>query len=360
MALGLMALVVATSTLGLGCNRGRTPPSAPARPVLPDDAIGWRKGQTHLHSNLSGDSGTPPADVIRFYTEHGYDFIVFTDHNRVTRAPASSSLLVIPGVELTQNLSECNPPDPEVKGCNLHMNALFVGPQAPAAVELPPPLGATRLEVYLRELQLARSYGGLAQLNHPNFRWGADAATVTELARKGVRFLEIANASGDCNDDGDARHPGTEVLWDQALTAGVQLFGVATDDAHHYYDADAARRRGETAYTGDRGFIMVRAARSEAALRAALLSGDFYASTGVLLSRVALSASAMELAVAPETAGDCEFTFIGTGGRELARSRGRTARYPIAGLTSGYVRAVVRDSAGHRAWVQPVRFSFAP
>ena len=46
--------------------------------------------------------------------------------------------------------------------------------------------------VYLRELQLARSYGGLAQLNHPNFRWGADAATVTELARKGVRFLEIA------------------------------------------------------------------------------------------------------------------------------------------------------------------------
>ena len=81
---------------------------------------------------------------------------------------------------------------------------------------------------------------------------------------------------------------------------------------------------------------------------------------GVLLSRVALSASAMELAVAPETTGDCEFTFIGTGGRELARSRGRTARYPIAGLTSGYVRAVVRDSAGHRAWVQPVRFCWRP
>ena len=52
---------------------------------------GYLKGQLHLHTNNSGDSATPPADVVRWYAARGYDFIVVTDHNRVTveRSPAS-------------------------------------------------------------------------------------------------------------------------------------------------------------------------------------------------------------------------------------------------------------------------------
>ena len=37
------------------------------------------KGELHLHSNRSGDSDTPPDEVVRWYAGHGYDFIVFTD-----------------------------------------------------------------------------------------------------------------------------------------------------------------------------------------------------------------------------------------------------------------------------------------
>jgi hypothetical protein len=316
--------------------------------------MGWLKGQTHLHSNNSGDSSTPPADVVRYYSERGYDFIVFTDHNRITRIPSTGPMLVIPGVELTQNLEACDPPAPEVKGCNLHMNALFVSPEAPFAVSWPADGAPARLDVYQRELGIARSYGAIAQLNHPNFRWAADSEMVTELARRGVRLMEIANGSGDCDDAGDARHPSTEVLWDRALTAGQLLFGVATDDTHHYYDAAQVRGRGEPTYEGDRGWVMVHAARTPQAIREALQAGDFYASTGVRLARIEISAASVELAVAEETPTDCEFIFIGTGGRELSRSRGRSARFSLTGLASGYVRAVVVDGAGHKAFLQPL------
>ena len=45
------------------------------------------KGQLHAHTGSSGDSATPPAEVVRWYAAHGYDFVVLTDHNVVTSVP---------------------------------------------------------------------------------------------------------------------------------------------------------------------------------------------------------------------------------------------------------------------------------
>ncbi len=346
--------LVALAALAAGCHREQ--PKTPSMAILTPgpEPIGWLKGQTHLHSNNSGDSSTPPGDVVRYYAERGYDFIIFTDHNRVTRMPSAAPVLVIAGAELTQNLQTCDPPSAEVQGCNLHMNALFASPEAPFEVKWPSASRPARLDVYQSELAIARSYDALAQLNHPNFRWAADGEMVTELARRGVRLIEIANGSGDCNDAGDAHHPSTEALWDHALSAGQILYGVATDDAHHYYDAAEVRRRGEQAYEGNRGWVMVHAARTPQSIRAALQSGDFYASTGVRLAKIEITAESIGIVVAQETPADCEFVFVGTGGRELARSRGRSAQYSLAGSSSGYVRAVVIDGTGQKAWLQPL------
>ena len=44
----------------------------------------WLKGSTHVHARPSGDSSTPIADVVVWYEQRGYDFIVLTDHNRVS------------------------------------------------------------------------------------------------------------------------------------------------------------------------------------------------------------------------------------------------------------------------------------
>src|SRR5262249_38297080 len=146
---------------------------------------GFLKGQLHLHSSNSGDSATPPADVVRWYEAHGYDFIVFTDHERVTTAPSTASMLVMPGVELTQNLKDCQPPPPPGLWCLLHVNALFVEAPPGGAVPWDPAAGIDRVGRYRRALAVTRRLGGIAQLNHPNFDYSADAALVAELARDG-------------------------------------------------------------------------------------------------------------------------------------------------------------------------------
>ena len=110
---------------------------------------------------------------------------------------------------------------------------------------------------------------GEADLVVPSVADGdALSSVLSEL--DGLALVEVANEAIDSNNPGDALHPSTEALWDAALGQGARVWGVATDDSHHYDDAAAVLARGEEAYVGDRGFVMVRAERSEAAIRAAI------------------------------------------------------------------------------------------
>ena len=193
---------VSLLALALGCGH---PPAVEA--PLPGEArplARFLKGQLHLHSSNSGDSETPPQDVARWYASRGYDFIVFTDHNRVTTGIARGDLQVIPGVELTFNVKDCDPP-PEGPLCPLHVNALFVDPKAGLTTE---PGDLRRTTVYRHLVAQARALGGLAQINHPNFHYGADIETIAAIA-EGPLLLEVANEAIDSNNAGDATHPST-------------------------------------------------------------------------------------------------------------------------------------------------------
>jgi hypothetical protein len=144
------------------------------------------------------------------------------------------------------------------------------------------------------------------------------------------------------------------------LSAGGNLWGIASDDAHHYYDVAAVWARGKQPFTGDRGFVMVRARRDVPEIRAAMARGDFYASNGVLLSVAGRAPDgSMAVEVADSMPGPHRISCIGTGGRVLLEVSGRAARCP-APEVGGYVRAVVTDSAGRKAWVQPSRPAPAP
>jgi hypothetical protein len=331
-----------------GCRERKSiPPRQPAR---------YLKGQLHLHSSRSGDSHTRPDEVVRWYREHGFDFIVFTDHNRTGPVIQSSSPLVLSGVELTQNLRDCTPAPAPGEQCLLHVNALFLGQGATGLDAWRPEVGGDRLAAYLRAMDATERAGGLAQLNHPNFHYAADAALLTALTRDhGLRFFEVANGSFDAGNAGDATHPSTEEMWDRVLSSGGWLYGTATDDAHHYFDAVEVAARGQHVFTGGRGFVMVRAALDAEEIRAALVRGDFYASSGVLIERAEVASGALTIDVAAASPGPHAFKFIGTGGQVLGRGQGRSARFDLAKAPSGYLRAVIEDGQGREAWVQPIR-----
>jgi hypothetical protein len=320
---------------------------APAAPsTVPPGDVRWLKGQTHAHTNNSGDSQTPPLDAAKWYARHGFDFVVFTDHNRVTQLPPVDGMLVIPGMEITQNLKTCSPPPPPGMVCLLHVNALFIDPTKLA--QLADSDGTEREALYGRAIDAAKQMGALAQVNHPNFMYGADEALLERLAKRGALLFEVANTQGDANNAGDETHPSTEQMWDFALTHGARLYGMATDDAHHYDDADAVRARGEPVFTGDHGFIMVHAKKSAADIQAAVERGDFYSTNGPKLASLDVSDGGIHLST--ETA--AELRFIGPNGELLHAERGTTASFALGGRA--YLRAEARFDDGGTVWTQPL------
>lgn len=339
------------------------PAPAPV-PVPVDPPPVYLKGSTHVHTVHSGDSGETTDEVIAWYESRGYDFIVLTDHNRVTDIEHAGDLLVLDGIEFTNNPGRCDPPPPEPAGkCRIHVNGLFVTtfPEH-AAGQRPPKIDwratgtISRADLYQAAIDKTRELGGIVQINHPAWHWGVDGALLAELGRRGVPLFEVANTAFSGWNDGDAAHASTDRMWDDALAAGVMIYGVASDDAHHYDPDEIARRRasGQPVYTPGGGWVMVHAERTAGSIRDALARGDFYSTTGVLLERAGVRNGRYEVALAPDAPGEAEISFIGKQGLVLHQVRGRSADLPLDGLPPGTLRAVVRADGGARAWTQPV------
>jgi hypothetical protein len=260
-------------------------------------------------------------------------------------------MLVLHGVELTQNLRRCEPSPEPGDACLLHINGLFTG-ETTGRIDLDPAAGLARVDLYGRAVDRAIALGGIAQLNHPNFQHGADLEVLVALAARGLTLVEIENRAIDSGNEGDSRHPSTEALWDAALLRGAHVLGTATDDAHHYGDASATRARGETAYVGDRGFVMVRAEKNAAAIRAAVVAGDFYGSTGIQLDRLDLTRESVAVEV---RAADAPATIeIVVDGKVIESARGASLRVDPRTASGKTLRVRVTDAAGRKAFSQPL------
>jgi hypothetical protein len=331
-------------------------PSAAADRPAPRTGTGFLKGQAHVHSSGSYDAKTPPDRVLAFYAGRGYDFVAITDHNRITVAPPPDGLLLVPGVELTQNAATCTPAPPRGFRCLFHTSGLFVDPARDRGrgelIKLP--FHPDRTAAYSAQLAVVAELGGIAMVNHPHFHFAANADMIVTLAEKGLRLLELSNAALD-NQSPDGRAAAerrNERLWDDVLSRGARVYGLATDDAHHF-PGDGVTRVGNALYSGDRGYVMVRAQKSVQAIREALLAGDFYATTGVAVRELDARREALRIAVEPVAGVSHTVRFVGRGGRVLSESSGSDASYAPRG-DEGYVRAVVAASSGEKAWIQPV------
>ena len=309
---------------------------------------GFLKGNTHVHTNGSGDSDTPVALAVKWYEERGYDFIIVTDHNRVTVHPHTQKMLVFPGVEMTKNEIASEDSGKSEYFC-VHMNGYFLTRAKQGFISDPPVKQHTRLAMYASEFVAIKELGGFACLNHPNFLYTGDAQILTRLAAQGLRFFEVYNSADKSKNDGEPGKPSTEQLWDTVLSTGKILYGIAADDTHHYYDAPKVLNP----RIGNLAWIMVRAGeKKEASIKAAILSGDFYGSTGVTLKKLEISDKAMDIEVVGLPGRNYTIRFIGRDGKLLAEAATASSHYEFKG-NEMYVRAVVVDSEKKKAWIQP-------
>ncbi|HEY5922780.1 MAG TPA: CehA/McbA family metallohydrolase [Kofleriaceae bacterium] len=336
---------VFTAVLDDGGVRATTAGDAAAVAAPDPDAV-WLRGTTHVHAAPSGDSSEPVDSVIRWYEQHQYDFIVLTDHNRVTPVETQQRLIVIPGIELTFNRKGCEPPGDESTQCRIHVNALGVTAKVDGKLEWSDYKEPQRVKLYERAFVKAQELGAaVVQLNHPQYYWGMTVDVLFAIADR-VPLIEIANQQFTRWNVGDVNHPSVEKLWDAALLRGHKMWGVATDDAHDY-QADGGGK-----YPAGGGWVMVKARRDPNAILAALAAGQFYSSTGVTLSRAERVGDELVVDVAPGTTNQYAITFI-ENGKVVATVKELNAKRAIP--WAGYVRAVVTRDDGKQAWVQPVR-----
>ncbi|HEY5945052.1 MAG TPA: CehA/McbA family metallohydrolase [Kofleriaceae bacterium] len=338
----------------IGCSGPDTTPPAPPKkpspialmPAMVSTEEVWLKGTTHVHAAPSGDSNEPVAQVVQWYEQHHYDFIVITDHNRVTPASGARSMIVIPGIELTHNRKDCDPPGDESGNCRIHVNALGVTAKLDGKLEWSDYKDRNRIALYTKAFAKAHELGAsVIQINHPQYYWGMTTDVMNAIG-KHAELVEIANQQFAKWNAGDATHASTEALWDAALAQGLTLWGVASDDAHDYQTDGGGK------YPAGGGWVMVKARRDRLAILAALAAGRFYSSTGVLLSRAERVGDELVVEVAPGTSNQYTIAFI-ENGKTVATVNGLEAKHAVP--RTGYVRAVITRDDGKQAWVQPVR-----
>ncbi|GAA0985438.1 hypothetical protein GCM10009555_060920 [Acrocarpospora macrocephala] len=366
----------------------------------PEPPERWYRGNTHTHTSAppASDANGSPRFAADWYRRRGYDFLFITDHEHLTDVSALNSpsgdgdFLVLPGQEITQMIRDETHPhgvrQSHINGLGTDRVILPVGyPELPpdldalwracppggrealferrpdiAAVFATYPAGGHSLaSTFHRNVAEIRAAGGIPQINHPNLHWSVRLSDLMDLPDPYLmevwNAFSIAGNLGGVSDSGH-RAPSTEGLWDELLSAGKVVWAVASDDVHEYEDFG-----NRDAPTPGKAWIVVRAASlSRESIMGALLRGDFYASTGIVIDGYRADPGAIEITLAPlpswrgvKFPALTRFTtrFTGAGGRLLAEGHGAAPRYEIRG-DEGYVRATITDGDGRRAWTQPV------
>ncbi len=333
-----VALIIGETTACVAPRAADTRRTEPreARFEVPDvQGMRWHKGNTHTHT-VESDGDSSPEYVARWYKDHGYDFLVLSDHNVLTDPGAlahlvDSTFILIPGEEVTSSF-ERKP---------VHVNGLNI------ARRVDPRGGPTLVATIQANVDAVREAEGVPHINHPNYRWAFGAAEIAQVEND--RLLEIYNGHPLVHNEGGGGSPGLEEIWDQLLTMGKRIYGIAVDDAHHFQGEFSAAR-----VNPGRGWVSVKAASlSPDAILGSMERGLFYASTGVVLEDVIITSDRIEVRIKGK--GDFKYTttFFGDVGRELLSVGGSPAVYDLDSTVS-YVRARVEDSSGARAWIQPV------
>lgn len=296
----------------------------------------WVRGNTHAHSTIS-DGDVSPEEVAKWYKNHGYQFVFLTDHysiapEKIFASLSSEKFVVIPGYELNARN--------DLGRFAVHGNAL-------GTTKIIKPVEVKSITATL--LNMRRTVvqaGGIFQINHPSFSV-LDTQAITRIP--GPTLIEIYNHGVAMSQYGILGNAAFEQTWDEGLTAGRQLYGVAADDAHDYHG------KGKQPPGG--GWIYVKVKKlTEKDILTSLKTGRFYASTGVQFEQCMHSGNRIIVKVKKISGKRYSIRFIGRGGCILDEKQSPSAIYNLRGSKQeSYVRVKVTANTGECAWSQPLK-----
>jgi hypothetical protein len=371
------------AALALALSAGLVGGSAPVGAEQASDAVlrgdyreppaRWWKGNTHTHTWWS-EGDAPPEVAAAWYVEHGYNFLVLSDHNMFQagtidagltgRQPGDNWYFSWPvfwypfhttfggldaalatyrehfGDDWVQVREQGGKKQVRLKTLDEFRHLferagafMFIQGEeitAPHSVHVnglnlqhlvEPRGGDSTLEVLQNNLNAVHDQAVttgrriIAHINHPNYRYGM---TVEDLVGvqygEGEGFVELHNVDDFFNARGDDRHLSMERLWDIVLAkrAAAQrpTLYAVATDDAHVFSRLKDDRGQEQA---GMGWIMVRAARlTPDSIVSAMQRGDFYASTGVTLRDVVRADDMLRVDIEPQTGVDYAVEFVGT------------------------------------------------
>ena len=230
----------------------------------------WYRGNTHSHTTTS-DGKLPVADLTRDYEDRGYDFLVITDHNVVADVSESraATLLVIPGAEI----AVCYDGTFGMEVCSLGIDEVrrsYVHPQ--------------------QVIDDVLEQGGIPVISHPHMS-GVYSGKMMEL--EGIAGIEVYNAY--CQ--GSGRRGFAQTHWDDLLSVGQRVWGLASDDRH---SGDLPGAPDKRDFDRFKAWVVVRATDcSRPAILEAMKKGMFYSTTGPAIEDIAIADGEIRVTTSP-------------------------------------------------------------
>jgi len=335
------------------------------RYLLPKEGK-FYKANLHCHSTLS-DGNLTPEELKKAYKENGYDILAITDHEYMVDHTdlSDDDFLMLNGYEMY--VKDMTEPElgrfyrtthlnfiaktPEVK------NHIMVDPRFVRyatryhKVEDLPRVGEMCTRTYTpgcinRIIKQANENGYFVFYNHP--AWSREELT-SIMQYQGLMGMEIYNhgvyaTEGYGSDDGQT--------YDQLLRMGQRLAVFANDDNHNKYPF------GDPLCDSFGGFNMIKAEKLDyETIVAAILKGDFYASTGPIIEKLYMDGNKLHVECSP-----AREIFLRTEPRNKAKGRmprigtrdGEVITHAEFEILpeDGYVRLEIMDHAGKKAYTR--------
>lgn len=288
----------------------------------------WYRGNTHSHSTES-DGRLPMDERFAAYREHGYDFLVLTDHRTVNDVSSFSTdgFLAISG-------SEVHPSNP-YGGDTYHIVAIDVHER----------INCTELHPN-DVIQEIKSQGGEAVLCHP---YWCGHTLLDYLPLHDYFAVEVYNDT--CMGIGKGF---SEQAWDELLDKAGRVYGISADDSHG------------TEHDCFHAWVNVKAtALSTEAIMSAFRDGAFYSTLGPEIHDLDLvdvedsqREKAKKIVVKCEEAQAITFKSQRSRGKHLTATDGEllTEAEYIVPESAKYVRVEITTPDGKKAWSNPFFF----